>query len=102
MRCQDRLPGFIILLSDAASEVFAEEVKGMAERTCFIGLDQPESDELRRLCSSPSVAYPMLPRIKLLGGQLFVEASEGLRYLPVSRVVFHGIFEHDLDFLAAL
>jgi hypothetical protein len=44
----------------------------------------------------------MPPRVPGRDGRLFVEAPEGIRLLPVARVVFHGIFEDDLDLLAAL
>jgi hypothetical protein len=44
----------------------------------------------------------MLPRIVVENGQLFVESPRGARYQRISRVVFHGIFEDDLDFLAGL
>lgn len=74
----------------------------MTERVCFIGHDQPESAELQRLCPWPSIAHEMLPGIRLQDGRLWVEDPQRVRFLPVSRVVFHGIFEHDLDFLAAL
>src|SRR5262249_39771874 len=43
-----------------------------------------------------------LPRILLQDGKLRVESPLRERFVPVSRVIFHGIFERDLEFLAAL
>lgn len=67
----------------------------------LIGLDPPESDELRGRCTARLVAYPMLPRVQLRGGEL-VFGRGGAWEGPVSKVVFHGIFENDLPVLAAL
>ena len=72
------------------------------ERICLVGFDQAESDELARLLPTECVAYEMLPRILLQGGRLSVLSPNATRMLPVSRVVFHGIFEHDSPFLSAL
>lgn len=44
----------------------------------------------------------MLPKIVVERGQLFVRSPHSARFLRVSRVIFHGIFEHDLEFLAGL
>jgi hypothetical protein len=44
-----------------------------------------------------------VPRLRLDRGRLFVERSEAFEsFVPVSRVVVHGIFEDDLPFLTAL
>jgi hypothetical protein len=44
----------------------------------------------------------MLPKIVVQDGKLFAEPPDGGRYRRISRVVFHGIFENDLEFLAGL
>jgi len=75
----------------------------MVDRTCLVGLDEPEYTAIQqRLAGRRVVAHEMLPRILLKDGQLLVESTSGVRFQPVSKVVFHGIFEDDLDFLAAL
>lgn len=74
----------------------------MDERTLLIGFDSKEASELAGLKPCACVCHEMLPRIVVERGQLFVESPAGGRYLRVSRVVFHGIFEHDLEFLAGL
>ncbi len=49
------------------------------------------------------VHYDMLPNVKLVKGQLFVESpSVPDKYLLVDKVVFHGIFEKDYDFITLL
>lgn len=74
----------------------------MSERLCLIGLDEPEYQQIQSQSSVPLLAWEMLPRIRVRGNQLWVESEIGSRFVPVSKVVFHGIFEDDLDFLAAL
>jgi len=74
----------------------------MDERICLIGFDASESRDLAERLPFESVSHEMLPRIVVERGQLFVESPRGARYLKVSRVIFHGIFEDDLDFLAGL
>ena len=74
------------------------------ERVLVVGLDKPEYSELRQKVEAPIVATELLPRIKVEAGRLFVEkpgTSVGV-FLPVSKVVFHGIFENDFDFITAL
>jgi hypothetical protein len=74
----------------------------VGERILLIGFDTPDAEALARQIPFECVVHEMLPRIVVESGQLFVESSRSARYLRVSRVVFHGIFEHDLEFLAGL
>ncbi|MDI1450982.1 hypothetical protein [Polyangium sp. 6x1] len=74
-------------------------------RLLLVGLDEPEVRDLRARLSTPIplLSCPVLPRIKLEAGELFVERPNAYEvYVPVSRVVFHGIFEDDMPFLTAL
>lgn len=73
------------------------------ERLLLIGLDPPESSEIIRRTGLPAVAYPVLPRIKVERGSLLVERTGAAgRFVPVDRVIYHGIFEDDFDTLMAL
>jgi hypothetical protein len=74
----------------------------MNDRILLIGFDESEATALTERLSSPCISHEMLPKIVVKRGQLFVESPERVRFLGVSRVVFHGIFEHDLEFLAGL
>lgn len=74
----------------------------MDERFLLIGFDAPEAEALRRQLPVACVCHESLPRIVVERGSLFVEAPHGGRYVRVSHVLFHGIFEHDLEFLAGL
>jgi hypothetical protein len=74
----------------------------MDEYVCLVGLDEPEYREIEACLDVPVLAFETLPRIRVDDGQLWVEAKHSARFLPVSKVVFHGIFEHDLDFIAGL
>ena len=73
------------------------------ERLLIVGLDRAEYAELRERLTCPSVATETLPRIRIDRGQLLVERPVAIgQFLPVSHVVYHGIFEDDFDFLTAL
>ncbi len=72
------------------------------ERILLIGFDAADAATLGERLPFECVAHEMLPKIVVERGQLFVESARNARYLKVSRVVFHGIFEHDVDFLAGL
>jgi hypothetical protein len=72
------------------------------DRILLIGFDESETAALTARLSAPCVSHEMLPKILVKRGKLFVESPERGGYLGVSRVVFHGIFEGDLEFLAGL
>ena len=74
----------------------------MGERILFVGFDAPEAAALAERLPFECINHEMLPKIVVEGGQLFVESPRSTRYLRVSRVVYHGIFEDDLEFLAGL
>jgi hypothetical protein len=74
----------------------------MDERILLIGFDAPEAESLAERLQIECVCHEMLPKIVVEQGQLFVQSPRTDRYLRVSRVVFHGIFEHDLESLAGL
>jgi len=48
------------------------------------------------------VTHQALPRIIVKDGALFVESRKRASMVEVTSVVFHGIYENDLDFLGAL
>ncbi len=69
----------------------------------LIGLERPEVDELRSRISRPLIAFEILPKIQLRGGELFVGRLGTWDWNgPVAAVVFHGIYENDLPTFAAL
>ncbi|MCA9175243.1 MAG: hypothetical protein KDB14_12230 [Planctomycetales bacterium] len=74
----------------------------MAPRPCIIGLDQPQYALLKDRLAGPIYIHETLPRILVRDGELFVESPNGFRLTPVSRVVFHGIFEDDHDLIGGL
>jgi hypothetical protein len=74
----------------------------LAGRVSLIGFDEAEGAALAARLGTECVRSEMLPRIRVMAGRLSVEDEIGGRYVAVSRVVFHGIFEDDLDFLAGL
>ena len=71
-------------------------------RLLTVGLDAPEIVDLRARLAGPAICHPLLPAIRIDDGALLVERASGPGMLPVDRVVFHGIFADDLDFLTAL
>jgi len=74
----------------------------MTERVCLIGLDEPQITTLKARIAAPLLAHETLPRILVRDGVLMVEGASGFGLVPVSKVVFHGIFENDHDLLAGL
>jgi len=73
------------------------------ERVLIVGLDRPEIEDLKILAAVPMIASPVLPRIKIERGELFAERSGAAgSFLPITRVVYHGIFDDDFDFISAL
>jgi hypothetical protein len=72
-------------------------------RVLLVGLDRPESEELRAKLTCASVAYATLPVIKVEGGVLLVERPGTMgQFLPVDKVVYHGIYENDFEFIQGL
>lgn len=69
---------------------------------CVIGLDEPESSQIIEALGTRVVTHPVLPKILVRDGQLFVQSASGMGFRAVSKVVYHGIFEDDHDFLAGL
>jgi hypothetical protein len=74
----------------------------MNERILLIGFDAEEATTLVGRLPFECVCHEMLPKIVVKDGNLLAESPDGSRYRRVSRVIFHGIFEHDLEFLAGL
>ncbi|WP_231749229.1 ATP-grasp domain-containing protein [Tautonia plasticadhaerens] len=73
------------------------------EPLLLVGLDPPETAELRRRLDRPVLAFETLPRIRVDRGILLVEHPRFMgHFVPVERVAYHAIFEDDFDFLAAL
>jgi hypothetical protein len=74
------------------------------ERLLLVGLDDAEyQDILPRLQGMPVIHHPTVPNYTLDEGILWIESSKGPgKYYPVDRVVFHGIFEDDFNFINAL
>ena len=74
----------------------------MKECTCLIGLDPPESTMLAERIDTPVMIHPTMPAVQVRGGELFVQRPNALSFIRVTRVIYHGIFEDDLDLIAAL
>ncbi|PHS14480.1 MAG: hypothetical protein COA78_05645 [Blastopirellula sp.] len=74
----------------------------MNKRTCLIGFDEPELEELKSRISGPIVSHSTMPNYNVVAGELFVDKESGGWQVPVDRVVFHGIFENDYDLFIAL
>lgn len=74
----------------------------MKDRICIIGLDQPQYDQFVSRVNMPVIAHEVLPKIVVKDGVLYVERRNGPGMLPVTKVIYHGIFADDLDTLAGL
>lgn len=69
---------------------------------CIVGLDEVEHEEIRSGAFVRLIGHELLPKIQVVDGQLLVESKRGPWFVPVDKVLFHGIFEDDLEFIAAL
>jgi hypothetical protein len=76
----------------------------MSDRpVALVGLDRAEAEELTARVSRPVAAYPMLPKVQLRAGELYLARVGTWDWAgPVGKVVFHGIFEDDLPAITAL
>jgi hypothetical protein len=74
----------------------------MTPRPCLIGLDPPQNAALKARIAGPVCVHETLPRIVVRDGELLVEPPTGFGLQPISKVVFHGIFENDHDLIAGL
>jgi hypothetical protein len=74
----------------------------MEKRVCIVGLDKPEYTEIREQLNVPVIATEVLPKIAVIDGQLLVQPPNRMTLQPVSKIVFHGIFEDDMDFITGL
>lgn len=72
-------------------------------RIYLIGLEEPEVQVLLDRIHTPILHTEILPRMKLVEGELLVEHPEIYeRFVPVTHVVYHGIYDNDLTTLATL
>ena len=74
----------------------------MTQYVALIGLDPPEYSQIRDQLDVPVITHEILPPIMVKDGELLVESDRGSRFVRVSKLVFHGIFEDDLDFMVGL
>lgn len=71
-------------------------------RIAVVGLHQNEYDYIRKNVDSLMIWHQSVPKIKIVNQTLYVEKSQGVGMLPVDKIVYHGIFEKDLDFISGL
>ncbi|PSB39880.1 hypothetical protein [Chamaesiphon polymorphus] len=76
----------------------------VTQRVCIVGLEEHEVSEIQSALEFGIgiVAHQALPQIVVRDGKLLVASRQKPGLVEVTRVVFHGIYEDDLEFLAAL
>jgi hypothetical protein len=73
------------------------------DRVLIIGLDEPEYEAICTRTGRRTVYHDLPPRVKLVEGRLLVDRPNSWdSFVPVSHVVFHGIFEDDFPLITAL
>lgn len=73
------------------------------DRILIVGLDETEYLDLKARLTLPTVYADMPPRIQVDRGQLLVEKPNSIgAFVPIAKVIFHGIFEDDFALLTAL
>jgi Tubulin-tyrosine ligase family len=71
----------------------------------LIGLEKTDATKLRKHLGIDYIVlhFEMLPNVKLVAGKLYVESTSVMdKFIEVDEVIFHGIFENDVDFLTLL
>jgi hypothetical protein len=74
----------------------------MREFILIVGLDERESGLIEARLDQPVIAHDILPKIIVRDGELWSALPNSPRMVRVSKVIFHGIFEDDLDFMVGL
>ncbi|CAM3921453.1 hypothetical protein MUGA111182_17415 [Mucilaginibacter galii] len=75
------------------------------KRILIVGLEHSEVKAIKQDLGFEYliVHYEVLPKVKLEEGILFVEsATSPGKFLSVDKVIFHGIYENDFDFITLL
>lgn len=74
----------------------------MRDFIAIVGLEDHQSQAIAEQLNQPVVCHMILPQIMVKDGQLFVENMGRPKYVPVNKMIFHGIYEDDLDFITGL
>ncbi|WP_417369249.1 hypothetical protein [Flavobacterium beibuense] len=75
------------------------------KRLLIVGLEPRDTEKISKELGWEylTVHYDMLPVVKLMDGVLYVESPQvPNKFLKVDKVIFHGIYEKDVDFLTLL
>lgn len=74
----------------------------MKQFTLLVGLDETESQQIREKLNQPIISHVIIPKIHVIDGKLYAETGRGIQTVAISSVVYHGIYEDDLDFITGL
>ncbi|MEL7433046.1 MAG: hypothetical protein AAFN11_03790 [Chloroflexota bacterium] len=74
----------------------------MTEYVALVGLEENEAEAIRARITQPVVSHVILPSVMVKDGDLYIESNGRPPYVKVSKLVFHGIYDDDLDFISAL
>jgi len=74
----------------------------MRDFVAIVGLEDEQAKLIAEGIHQPTVSHMVLPQLMVKDGQLFVENKGRPKYVPVNKVIFHGIYEDDLDFITGL
>ena len=68
----------------------------------IVGLDENETQQIRDKIDHAIITHVIIPKIRVIDGELYAETGRGVQMAPISCVVYHGIYENDLDFITGL
>jgi hypothetical protein len=74
----------------------------MKRYALIVGLDEQESQLIRTQLNQPIISHAIIPKIRILDGELYAETGRGVQMVSISSVVYHGIYEDDLEFITGL
>lgn len=74
----------------------------MPDYVCIVGLEDSQAEAIAERIDLPVVSHMIIPGIAVKNGELWVESGRGPRMVRAYKVVYHGIYDNDLDFISAL
>lgn len=74
----------------------------MKKYVCIIGLDEQEAVAIRERVDVPVFFRETLPGIRVINGELWIETGRHPRFIQASKIIYHAIYENDLDFITGL
>lgn len=87
---------------DYNSSKYYMKVENMKRYIMLVGLEESESTTIREIMDVPMITHLIIPKIRVTDGELWAETGRGSQMVAISALLYHGIYENDLDFITGL